>query len=119
MSKELTAEEIIEKIISDVRGCVGSYNTTIDSKRAIHLGDGRYLDAEKLKANIEAQLAKAPVCPEIEETIAQEFYGIFLNDPSNNHLENKEWVLLVEARTRAKNIITTCQGTGKAKGDKK
>lgn len=41
----------------------------------------------------------------IAEDVAQEFYAISMNDPSNNHLENKEWVLLVEARTTAKKII--------------
>lgn len=59
-----------------------------------------------------AKVDKRNVCLELEEELAQEFYGIFLNDPSNNHLENKEWVLLVEARTRAKDIIAKCKGTG-------
>ncbi len=64
----------------------------------------------------QSQLAKVlnrPVCPECEENMAQEIYGVYMNDPGNNHLENKEWVLLVEARTKAKQILSACKGTGK------
>ena len=53
------------------------------------------------KEKVEAERLDRPD----REKIAQEFYGIFMNDPSNNHLENKEWSLLVEARKRADQIL--------------